>query len=115
MRHETEFCFMRTVLRDWKDGKAHLQDLQWVGRQDRVSEFSRSQAMASHTQTCCFPEHDLAQQHLGGIVPGRLNHCERSSKPKNPSRRSEHSSRAHFESRDDLAQVVLNYEMTWWV
>jgi len=55
---------MRTVLRDWKDGKAHLQDLQWVGRQDRVSEFSRSQAMASHTQTCCFPEHDLAQQHL---------------------------------------------------
>jgi hypothetical protein len=73
---------MYTMLRNWKGGKAHLQDLQGIGRQDRMSEFPRAQAMAPDTQTRCFPEHELAQQLLGRIVPD--SNCERSSKPKKP-------------------------------
>jgi hypothetical protein len=72
LRHKTEFSVMCTMLRNWKDGKAHLQDLQGIGRQDRMSEFPRSQAMAPHTQSCCFPEHELAQQLLVG--PGAQAH-----------------------------------------
>ena len=72
LRYKTEFPAMCTMLRNWKGGKAHLQDLQGIGRQDRMSEFPRSQAMAPHTQTCRFPEHELGQQLLGRIVPGRL-------------------------------------------
>ena len=46
---------MRTMLRNWKNGKARLQDLRGIGHQDRMSEFPRSQAMAPHTQAYCFP------------------------------------------------------------
>ena len=32
---------MRTVLRNWKIGKARLQNLRWIGREDRMPEFPR--------------------------------------------------------------------------
>ena len=53
VRHETEFCFMRTVLRNWKIGKARMQKLRWIGREDRMPEFPRPQTMATHSEACC--------------------------------------------------------------
>ena len=37
------------------EDEARLQDLQGIGRHDWLSEFPRSQALAPHMQTCCFP------------------------------------------------------------